>query len=211
MRPKIKICGITTLADARYCAGAGTDYLGFIQYPPSPRYIAPQEVAAIAEWIYGPKSVGVFVNEDAHRVNQIADIAKFDFVQLHGNESPAYCERMNRPVIKAFRIRPDMTIAQLNMTLEAYVDVIAWYLLDTWHPVLPGGTGTTFNWQHANALTVDVPLMLSGGLSPENVMNAVQDVQPWGIDLSSSLEHSPGHKDYTRVSALFEKLEDMES
>ena len=209
MKPLVKICGITTLADARFCAGAGADYVGYIQYPRSPRFIPPKDVAAITEWIYGPKSVGVFVDEYVHVVNQAADLAGFDLVQLHGDESPAYCRRMSRPVIKAFRVGPDTSSDQLSAALSDYGDVVFGFLLDTWHPTLRGGTGTVFDWSMARALTAERHLILSGGLSPDNIRQAVQSVSPWGIDLSSSLESAPGVKDYSRITALFEALDNL--
>lgn len=210
MKPRVKICGITTLADARFCSGAGADYLGFIQYKRSPRYIAPSEVAAINAWIYGPKSVGVFVNEDVETVNQIAELAGLDLVQLHGDESPAYCRRVSRPIIKALRVGPDMSSRQLATTVTAYSDIADHILLDTWHPTLHGGTGETFNWSLAESTQTGIPLILSGGLSPDNILEAVQTVQPWGIDLSSSLESSPGQKDFGRVNDLFSALDSLD-
>ena len=211
MRPRIKICGITSLADARFCAGAGADMLGYIQYARSPRYIAPQEVAAITAWIHGPKSVGVFVDEDVETVNHVAELAGFDIVQLHGEESPAFCRRVSRPVIKAFRVGPGMSSDQLSQTVAAYEEVADRVLLDTWHPSLHGGTGQTFDWSRAQSLRTDRPLILSGGLSPENILEAVQSIRPWGIDLSSSLESSPGHKDFDRVGGLFAALESLDA
>ncbi|MDE2730889.1 MAG: phosphoribosylanthranilate isomerase [Bacteroidota bacterium] len=211
MKPRIKICGITTLADARFCAGAGADMLGYIQYARSPRYIAPQEVAAIGAWIHGPKSVGVFVNEEIETINRAVELAGFEKVQLHGEESPSFCRRISRPVIKAFRVGPEMSSDQLTQMVAAYEDVAEHILLDTWHRSLPGGTGQTFDWSLARALRIGRPLILSGGLSPENILAAVQSVDPWGIDLSSSLESSPGHKDFDRVGSLFAVLENSDA
>ncbi len=207
MRPNVKICGLTTLEDARFCAAAGADYLGFIQYPPSPRYITPQDAAAIMEWIHGSQSVGVFVNEEADKVNETVETAGFDLVQLHGNESPAYCGHMTRPVIKALKVKAETDPGDLCQEFEAYKDVAAWFLLDTWHPVLHGGTGITFDWHQAQALAANYPVMLSGGLSPDNIVEAVSLVKPRGIDLSSALERTPGQKDFDRVSSFFARLE----
>lgn len=185
--------------------------MGYIQYQRSPRYIPPKDVAAISEWIYGPKSVGVFVDEDVHAVNQAADLAGFDLVQLHGDESPAYCRRMSRPVIKAFRIGPDTTSDQLFRTVADYDDVVFGFLLDTWHPTLRGGTGTVFDWAVAHAFSSERRLILSGGLSPDNIIQAVKSVSPWGIDLSSALETVPGVKDYLRIATLFEALDNLDA
>ncbi len=203
---KVKICGLTNLPDARFCAGAGADYLGFIQYPPSPRYIAPENVRQINDWLYGPQTVGVFVNTDAATVNQSCDIAGFDVIQLHGDESPAYCRRIVRPVIKAVSVRPGDTVQKLSRLLSAYKDDVTAFLLDTWHPELSGGTGTCFDWRICKDLAKSYPIILAGGLDPENVKEAIEIVSPWGVDLSSGLEHSPGNKNYDLVTNFFESI-----
>ena len=116
----VKICGLTNLEDARFCAGAGADFLGFIQYPKSPRYVAPEVAATIIAWVYGPESVGVFVNEEAATVNRVAEAANFALVQLHGDEPPELCAQIERPVIKAFRLRPETTVDQMRRKMESY-------------------------------------------------------------------------------------------
>lgn len=201
---KVKICGLTNLEDARFCAGAGADFLGFIQYPKSPRYIAPEEAAAIIAWVYGPEAVGVFVNEDADTVNRVADAANFSMVQLHGDEPPALCAEIERPVIKAFRIPPETTADQMRRQMEPYREHAACFLLDTHHPTLWGGTGTTFDWQQARNLTADFPILLAGGLNAGNVEEAVRIARPMGVDLSSSLEAHPGKKDFDKLIAFFD-------
>lgn len=206
---KVKICGITTLADARFCAGAGADYLGFIQHLPSPRYITPERVNEISKWLRGPKTVGVFVNVDAQTVSQSLETAGFDLIQLHGDESPAYCRRMIRPVIKAFAVRPKDTARSLSRILDAYKDCVETFLLDTWHLELAGGTGTSFDWSVARELATDYPVILAGGLNPDNVQNAIGTVSPWGIDLSSGLEDSPGHKNLDLVADLFQLISEV--
>ena len=205
MACKIKICGLKTLADARFCAGAGVDYLGFIQHPPSPRYIPPDEAKEIKEWLHGPRTVGVFVNTDAETVNTSSETAGFDLVQLHGDESPSYCRRMSLPVIKAWTVRPKDTVRSLARILSAYENCVEAFLLDTWHPELAGGTGKTFDWDVARDLAKDFRIILAGGLGPANVKEAIHSVSPWGIDVSSGLESAPGVKDFdliTRFSDL---------
>ncbi len=204
---KIKICGLTNLPDARFCAGAGADYLGFIQHPPSPRYIAPQKVKEINDWLYGPQTVGVFVNVDAATVNQSCEIAGFNIIQLHGDESPAYCRRMALPVIKAVSVRPNDTVRKLSKLLSAYQDSVVAFLLDTWHPELSGGTGMCFDWSIAADLAKNYPIILAGGLNSDNVKEVVQAVSPWGIDLSSGLEDSPGNKNFDLVTNFFQSIE----
>lgn len=202
----VKICGVTTLSDARFCAGAGADYLGFIQHPGSSRYISPDQVKEIREWVYGPKIVGVFVNVDAETVNQSSKTAGFDLVQLHGDESPAYCRRMIRPVIKTISVRPNHTARSLARTLTAYQDCVETFLLDTWHHDLPGGTGKQFDWHLAKEVAVDFPVILAGGLNPDNVQEAIQIVSPQGIDVCSGLEDAPGRKDFALVTKFFASI-----
>ena len=204
MALKVKICGITNLEDARFCAGAGADYLGFIQYPQSPRYIAPDAAKEIIAWIYGPEAVGVFVNEEADTVNRIAEAANFALVQLHGDETPEVCAQMKRPVIKAIRVGPDATVQELRDQMEPYRAVVTAFLLDTHHPTLWGGTGETFNWRHARTVAADFPVLLAGGINAGNVEAAVRQARPLGVDLSSSLEAEPGKKDFDKLTAFFD-------
>lgn len=209
MALKVKICGITTLEDARYAAGAGADFLGFVQYPGSPRYIAPKQARQIIEWVYGSEPVGVFVNEDANTINQIADEAGFNYVQLHGTEPPDICAQLERPVIKAIHVTPDATELSLRMQMDPYRDHVALFLLDTRQTGLWGGTGTPFDWPTARHLVADFPLLLAGGISAENVEEAVRIVQPLGIDLSSSVESAPGLKDFDKLQAFFDVVNEM--
>ena len=204
---KIKICGLTNLEDARFCAGAGADFLGFIQYPKSPRYVAPEVAKDIIAWVYGPEPVGVFVNADADTVNRVADAANFALVQLHGDEPPAFCAQIERPVIKAFRIAPETTADQMRREMEPYREHAAYFLLDTHHPTLWGGTGVTFDWQQTRTLTADFPILLAGGLSADNVEEAVRAARPMGVDLSSRLEAHPGKKDIDKMVAFFDVVD----
>lgn len=203
----VKICGITNLEDARFCAGAGADFLGFIQYPASPRYVDPEMAKQIIAWVYGPRPVGVFVNEDAETVNRICETAGFQFAQLHGDESPEVCADVECTVIKAFRIAPDESVDAIRTRMEPYRDIADYFLLDTHHPTLWGGTGVTFDWDIARRLAADFPVFLAGGLSADNVAEAVHTVEPFGVDLSSSLEAHPGKKDLDKVGAFFEALQ----
>lgn len=205
-RPKIKICGITNLDDARYCAAAGADFLGFVQYDGSPRYVDPPTCRQIIEWVAGPKPVGVFVNEDLQTVNEISSEAGFEFVQLHGNEEPELCAQTDLPVIKAFRISSDMTEERLRPMLDRYAGTVQYFLLDTYHPDRHGGTGMTFSWNLAAAIAEDYDIFLAGGITPDNLQKAVHKVRPLGIDVSSGVEASPGHKDFDKLQALFDAL-----
>jgi phosphoribosylanthranilate isomerase len=192
----VKICGITTLADAMVAVEAGADALGFNFYRPSPRYIRPEKAREIIDRL--PESilkVGVFVNEDVQSLARIATEANLSAVQLHGDESPEYCHELaGQYVIKVFR-------AGDGVDVETYgVDAI---MLDTKDDLLRGGTGRVFDWSIAQRTNDSTPkLFLAGGLSPENVAEAITTVRPYAVDACSSLEESPGRKDHTRVRAF---------
>ncbi len=205
MRPRVKICGITNLTDARYCSGAGVDYLGFIFCDASPRSIGIDMARDIRSWIHGPACVGVFVDEDADRVNRIVQHAGLDYVQLHGTETPAYCRTIQAPVIKALRVRKHTRGADLLERVAAYSQVADHILLDTYHPRLRGGTGTVFEWSIARDIAHLFSLFLAGGLNPSNVREAIACVHPFAVDLSSGLESAPGRKDLLLVDELFKQ------
>ena len=192
----IKICGITNVNDAHAAVAAGADALGFNFYKPSPRYIAPESAREIINTL--PDSiltVGVFVNEASpEAVRSIANQAGVKAVQLHGDESPDYCRALNS-VIKTFAVSKDkFDIKQI----ESYeVDAI---MLDTKDNRLRGGTGRVFDWSIAQQVSQLVPkLYLAGGLSPENVSEAIEMVQPYAVDACSSLEDKPGIKNHERM------------
>ena len=208
MRPKIKICGLTTLEDARFAAGLGADFLGFVQHEASPRYVSPEKAAEIIGWVYGAQPVGMFVNTTPDAVNAACEAAGFAYAQLHGTESVEDCQQIDRPVIKAFRVMHDASAEQLRAAMEPYRDVVELFLLDTAHTSLWGGSGESFNWRLARDLSADFPLLLAGGLTPENVAGAVETMRPWGVDVSSGVESEPGIKDFDRLSAFFDALAD---
>jgi phosphoribosylanthranilate isomerase len=192
----VKICGITNLDDALAAVEAGADALGFNFYKPSPRYITPQHAREIVEQL--PNSilmVGVFVNEEAKTVRGIADEADLRALQLHGDESPEYCRGLAEYfVIKTFAVSDTFDI----QAAHAYkVDAL---LLDTKHNNLRGGTGRVFDWSIAEEVAPTIPkLFLAGGLSPENVENAVEIVRPYAVDACSALEDRPGKKNHERM------------
>lgn len=192
----VKICGITNLADARAAIDAGADALGFNFYRPSPRYISPPDARKIIDQLpHSVLKVGVFVNEGFHSLMDITLEAGLTAVQLHGDESPEYCRELaGTYVIKAFG-------AGDNLHVEAYdVDAI---MLDTKDDLLHGGTGRTFDWSIAQRTNQSVPkLFLAGGLSPENVAEAIATVRPYAVDACSSLEERLGKKNHDRVSAF---------
>lgn len=192
----VKICGITSLDDALAAVDAGADALGFNFYARSPRYISPANAREITTSL--PASilkVGVFVNEELQSLLTIASEANLTAVQLHGDESPEYCQQLTQTfVIKVFG-------ASAAMKLNAYdVDAI---MLDTKDDRLRGGTGRVFDWTIARKSVKSVAkLFLAGGLSPENVAEAIATVRPYAVDACSSLECSPGKKNHARVRAF---------
>lgn len=208
-RTKVKICGLTTLEDARFASGALADYLGFIFYPDSPRYVDPAKAGAIINWLEGPKKVGVFVNQPLDDVNSIAKTTGVDLVQLHGNESPEYCGLVEKPVIKVFHITENKSPRELKAEIEPYMDVTEYFLFDTKTDGLWGGTGKTFDWNILNDIKEEKPFFLSGGLNSDNVGDAIKMVQPTAVDLSSGLEESPGLKDFDKVEQFFDVMRDI--
>jgi phosphoribosylanthranilate isomerase len=196
---RIKICGITRLADARFASGALVDYLGFIFWPGSKRYIKPEDAAEIINWLEGPECVGVFVDQPVDDVNDFGHIAGVDYVQLHGEESPDYCRLMEHKVIKAFRVSQEMTEDHIKYLMEPYVNVVDYFLFDTFVKDLPGGTGKTFQWDILQNLVEEYPIILSGGLNQDNIANALKTVHPWCVDISSGVEESPGVKDLEKM------------
>jgi len=193
----VKICGITNLEDALAAAEAGADALGFNFYKPSPRYITPQHTREIIEQL--PDSiltVGVFVNEESNTVRAIANEASLRALQLHGDESAEYCHELATDfyVIKTFAVSDNF---DLQATHAYKVEAV---MLDTKHNSLRGGTGLVFDWSVAQQAALTIPnLYLAGGLSPENVENAIKTVRPYAVDACSALEDRPGKKNHERM------------
>ncbi len=191
---RVKICGITTVEDALHAVNAGADALGFVFHGASPRNILPGQAASIITALPPfVQAVGLFVNADHAFVNAVADQCRLDLVQLHGDESPEYCDSIKRRVIKAFRIR-DITSLDPIRNYR-----VAGFLLDAFSPQAYGGTGTTFNWALAEKAKVFGPVILAGGLTPENVRQAVEQVKPYAVDVSGGVEAAPGRKDPAKV------------
>lgn len=208
-RTRVKICGITQLEDARYASGALVDFLGFIFYDKSPRYISPDKASAIINWIEGPQKVGVFVNQPLDDVNHYALMSGVDLVQLHGDESPEYIDLLDKPVIKSFRIKPEMTESELRYLIEPYYNHVEYFLFDAWDDKEYGGTGKTFDWEILQSIGEEVPFLLAGGLGTHNIRNAIKTVKPFGVDLSSSLESEPGVKDFDKLDDFIEEMRDI--
>jgi len=193
--PRVKICGITNLADARHASACGADALGFVFYPGSPRFIEPKLAGRIiAELPPLVTTVGLFVNESPQRIREVVALCGLDTVQLHGDEGPDQCSYPPCRVIKALRLH-DQTEAGV---FAAYR--VAALLLDAYVPDRFGGTGHRCDWQRAAVVAAQYRVILAGGLTPENVTEALRMVRPYGVDVSSGVEIQPGKKDPDRVA-----------
>lgn len=198
MSVKVKICGITNVADGLAAVEAGADILGFVFCDQSCRKVTVAEAASITRQL--PAFViraGVFVNAPEELVVRAAGQCGLSLLQFHGDEPPEYCAQFGVMSMKAFRIRDAESLKRLPDYLTE-----AW-LLDAYHAAKPGGTGETFNWDLAvEAKKFGRPIFLAGGLTPENVGEAVARVQPFGVDVSSGVEAGPGKKDHQKVAAF---------
>jgi phosphoribosylanthranilate isomerase len=193
---KVKICGLTNLEDAEWAAKCGADALGFILSDKGPRYLQEDIASSIIPQLPPFVSrVGVFVNEEAETIKRIADSCKLDYVQLHGDETPDYCDklrdRVNCKIIKAFRVKgPESLEVMGNYSVDSII-------LDAWSLDAHGGCGVTFDWNLA--LDVGCSIILAGGLNPENVDEAVKQVNPFAVDVSSGVQFSARTKDPKKV------------
>jgi phosphoribosylanthranilate isomerase len=202
MATRVKICGVTTLADARFAAGAGADYVGFVQHDKSPRYIEPARAKDIIEWLYGPEPVGVFVNARHEQVEVASALAGFRLVQLHGSETPEFCREISLPVIKSFALEPDETAAELCERMDAYVGSADYALIDTYSPDEHGGTGRVNRFSELAGVRYPLPIFLAGGLTAATVSGVVKLLDPFAVDVSSGVEESPGIKDFDKIDAF---------
>jgi len=211
----VKICGITTVEDACTAAEAGADLLGFILYHKSPRYVPSEAavlIAGVVRGAYGaqsPRLVGVFVNEPAARIRALLDAIGLDLAQLHGDEPPATIRQLAPQAFKAVRPR---TQEQAQSALADYRDTVPddvrlpQLLVDAYHPQQLGGTGHSADPGLACWLARRTRLLLAGGLTPENVGSAVEQIRPWGVDVSSGVELRPGIKDPARIRAFIQAV-----
>lgn len=197
-KTRVKICGITRLEDALTAIEAGADALGFVFYPPSPRYIEPEKAAEIITQLPPfVTTVALFVNEPEAEVRRIMALTQVDLLQFHGDENADYCQQFGRAWIKALRVRDADSLQQdLNQFHAARA-----ILLDSYRPGVPGGTGETFNWELIPAQSAQA-IILAGGLTPENISTAVQQVKPYAVDVSGGVEASKGIKDPVKIHAF---------
>jgi phosphoribosylanthranilate isomerase len=195
MQVKVKICGITNISDAIAAVDFGADALGFVFFEESPRYILPEAAAAIINQLPPfTTTIGVFVDEKPEQVEKIIALTRIDIVQFHGNEPPGMCD-VSRHSIKAIRVKSLESLEPLNN----YKDRVSAFLLDTFTPNVLGGTGQIFNWDVAVYAKQFGRIILAGGLTPDNVAEAVKRVRPYGVDVSSGVESKKGEKDHKKM------------
>jgi phosphoribosylanthranilate isomerase len=198
MRTRVKICGITRAEDARAAAAHGADAIGLIFYRPSPRYVTPEKAGAIvAETPPFVATVAVFVNPSREEVEAVIRESGVTLLQFHGDEDPEFCSGFSRPYIKAARIRPGLDLIKY---LSPHTAARAW-MLDAFHEDLWGGTGGVFDWSLVPR-DANKPIILSGGLTSENVAGAVRRVEPYAVDVSTGVEVSKGIKDAAKIAAF---------
>ncbi len=198
---RVKICGITAIEDGLQAAQAGADAIGLVFYAKSPRYVEVATAAAIVRALPPFVTVvGLFVDALEEYVRAVLEHVPLDILQFHGKESPTYCARYGRPYLKAVRVREDTDLLQCAADYAAAQAL----LLDAYVPGVPGGTGERFDWTRI-PVTFPKPIVLSGGLTPDNVRQAIGQVHPWAVDVSSGVEASPGRKDPAKVSLFIER------
>lgn len=205
---RVKICGITKPEQAQAIAKLGATCLGFICVEASPRYLKPDQIRVISDQLEVPVNfIGVFADATIEEIAQIVAEAGLTGVQLHGSESPQFCGKLRQllprvEIIKALRVKTPESLNQVS----AYLGCVETLLLDAYHPQKLGGTGKTLDWATLKQFRPSCPWLLAGGLRPDNVIEALRELQPDGIDLSSGVERIPGDKDLDKVALLFEKL-----
>lgn len=202
MRTRVKVCGITRVGDALAAAAAGVDAIGLVFAQASPRQVGLEQARALCAALPPFVTVvGLFVDAAPERVHQVLGQVPLDLLQFHGQESPAQCREYGRPYIKAISMRPGV---DLSAEARRYADAKG-LLLDTYHPAMAGGTGQTFDWAQAPR-DFGLPIVLAGGLTPENVAEAIHKVRPYAVDVSSGVEVSRGVKDTAKIVAFMRSV-----
>lgn len=193
---RVKICGLTCPEDAVSAAEAGTDAIGLVFYPPSPRYVSNLALAKDIACSVGPfvSVVGLFVNADVAYIEDCLNSVPLNVLQFHGSESEDFCRQFHRPYIKALAVKDDVNIVA---AIESYSSAQG-ILLDTYKPGVPGGTGETFNWDKVPQ-GMNCPMILAGGLNPSNVAESIKQVRPYAVDVSGGVESAPGKKDADKI------------
>lgn len=208
MRTRVKICGITRQQDIQSVVNAGADAIGFVFFPPSPRSVTIEQAQALAKHIPAyVQMVGLFVNASVEEIQQALQHVPLDILQLHGDETPEQCQQIakatGRRWYKAIQVKPEL---DLISTIQQYQDAGASaMLLDAWHPELKGGTGHSFDWKQFPQL--DIPLILAGGLTPDNVEDAIKTTQAYAVDVSGGVESAKGIKDQQLVEHFMQGVQ----
>ena len=201
-RTRIKVCGITSPADAGCAITAGADAIGMVFYSKSPRHVSISSAREIlASMPPFTSTVGLFVNSSQEDVSTVLADVPLDLLQFHGDEGESFCSSFNRPYIKAVRVKPETDLVQLCRQYSSARGI----LLDSYKKGIPGGTGETFDWGMIPA-NLPLPIVLAGGLDANNVAAAVSKVQPWAVDVSSGVEISPGKKDRQKIDQFIQAV-----
>jgi phosphoribosylanthranilate isomerase len=197
-RTRVKICGITSPEDAAVAVAAGVDAIGLVFYDKSPRAVTLDQAAQIVS-VLPPfvTAVGLFVDADTAQVNTTLAAVKLGLLQFHGDESAAYCQQFARPYLKALRMKDELN---LSAALAAHEQATGW-LLDSYRPGIPGGTGETFDWSRVPEGLAE-KIVLAGGLTPANVAVAINRVRPYAVDVSGGVESAPGRKSADKIAAF---------
>jgi phosphoribosylanthranilate isomerase len=194
---QVKICGVTSRQDAQVAVDAGADMIGLIFYPPSPRYVTPEQARTIVESLPATvAAVGVCVNESCATITQVVEASGVQVVQLHGTESPELCQQLPWRLLKTFRFTADV---QPEMMRQYQVEA---FLIEGFHAELYGGGGARADWHRVAELHTYGRIILAGGLTPDNVQEAIRVAQPYAVDVSSGVEAAPGKKDWHKVRAF---------
>jgi phosphoribosylanthranilate isomerase len=212
MNVKVKICGITNVSDAQHAVDVGVDALGFVFWKKSPRYVSPEDAAKITSTLPPfVNTVGVFVDESYKTIIETIAKVGLDCVQLHGSEGPDECcelsHKLGARVIKAVRVS---SLDDVKALVDYKVCNVAGYLLDSFKEGTPGGTGECFDWELAKEAKSFGLIILAGGLNAENVAEAIRLVRPYGVDVSSGVESSPGKKDHEKILVFMERVRSVE-
>ncbi len=208
MRTRVKICGITRIEDIHAAVEAGADAIGLVFYPPSPRYVTIEQAQLLAQHIPPYVSiVGLFVNANANEIVEVLQHVSLDVIQLHGDESPAECQQIaqqtQRRWYKAIQVKPEVDTLEI---IQQYQQVGASaMLLDAWHPELKGGTGLQFDW--STFPQSNLPLILAGGLNPDNVAQAIEMTQAYAVDVSGGVESAKAIKDQKLIQQFMQGVQ----
>jgi phosphoribosylanthranilate isomerase len=206
MATAVKICGVTRAEDAHAAAHAGAHAIGLVFHAASPRHVTPHAAALIVRALPPfVSTVGLFVDQEPASVRAVLDTVPVDLLQFHGSEPPDYCAAFERPYLKAIRVKPGVDLLQYA---GRYASAKA-LLLDAFSDALPGGTGQSFDWALIPP-RLPLPIVLAGGLTPENVGEAVRAVRPWAVDVSSGVEREKGIKDAAKIAAFIRGARDAD-